>query len=81
MAHKFQIPGTLINYKHFICTQLVVHFNFLPAALAHVVDSLARGLYYVLIYVSYNKIVSLLDLLNLCNKIRSSSLKDFTWLG
>jgi hypothetical protein len=51
---------------------------FLPTVLAHVANTSVSGLHYVLIYVSYNEILFLLYLLNLCN-IHASAVKDFTW--
>jgi hypothetical protein len=41
-----------------------------------------RGLHYVLIYVSYNRIYFMLRLVYFCtNNILASAMKDFAWSG
>jgi hypothetical protein len=60
----------------------VIHFCLLPTTLAHEANTSVRGLHYVLIHISYNKILPLLHLFHFCaNNIFTLAVKDFVWLG
>jgi hypothetical protein len=50
----------------YMSVNFVVHFCLLLAALAHEANTLVRGLYYVLIHVSYNEILPLLHVFHFC---------------